>query len=412
MRRRHRAGVQGQGRRVPGHRRHLRRALPPRRRRGDDRRLRGLAAVRLVANSGRGVLPPCPGPSGVRDFHRQLPGYAPTPLREAPRIAARAGVGRVLVKDEADRLGLPAFKVLGASWAVYRALLDHLGVPLGLSFDALAARLAGRGLVLTTATDGNHGRAVAHVARRLGLAAHIFVPAGTSPARIEAIEGEGASCQVVAGDYDDAVAVAATAGAGGIVVSDTSWPGYETIPGYVIEGYATILDEVEEAIDAGVEDAVGGGVDTVLVPIGVGALAAAVAQWFRCRGREVRLIGVEPDGAHCALASIEAGGIVEVPGPHTSIMAGLNCGRPSPVAWPWLSGGFNLFTAIDDEHAEAGMRALAAEGTVSGETGAAAAGALLAFGGEALGLAPDATVLVLSTEGATDPRLYAEIVGT
>ena len=353
--------------------------------------------MRLVPNPLKREPPPCPPAAGVGDFHRTLPGYAPTPLRDAPSLASAAGVGRVLVKDESNRLGLPAFKILGASWAVYRALLDHVGAPVGLPLDDLAERVRGRDVVLTTATDGNHGRAVAHVARRLGVAARIFVPAGTSEARIAAITGEGASCEVVDGTYEDAVDVAARSG--GLVVSDTSWPGYETIPGHVIEGYATILDEVDAAVDA------------VLVPIGVGALAAAVAQWYRCRGSHARLIGVEPDGAHCVLASIEAGELVDVPGPHTSVMAGLNCGRASPVAWPWVSRCFDLFVAIDDEHAEAGMRALAAEGVVSGETGAAATGALLAFGADALGLGTSSTVLVLSTEGATDPAHYAAVVG-
>lgn len=356
-----------------------------------------MVAVRLVANGMRGPTPPCPDASDVRDFHRQLPGYEPTPLVDAPALAARAGVGRVLVKDESNRMGLPAFKILGASWAVYRALLDELGLAVGVSLDDLAAKLAGSDLVVRTATDGNHGRAVAHMARRFGLAAEIFVPAGTSEARIAAIEGEGATCEVVDGTYEDAVETAAAAG--GIVVSDTSWSGYETIPAYVIEGYVTILEEVEEQVDA------------VLVPIGVGALAAAVAQSFRCRGGDARLIGVEPDGAHCVLASVQAGEMVEVPGPHTSIMAGLNCGRPSPIAWPWVSSGFDLFTAIDDVHAEEGMRALADAGVVSGETGAAPAGALLAFGAQRLGLTPTSTVLLLSTEGATDPGAYERIVG-
>lgn len=352
--------------------------------------------MRVLANALRGPTPPCPEPSGVAAFHRQLPGYEPTPLVEAPSIAARAGVGRVLVKDESNRMGLPSFKILGASWALHRALLDELGLPLGVSLDDLASKLRGSGLVVRTATDGNHGRAVAHMARRLGLAAEIFVPAGTSQARLSAIESEGATCHVVEGTYDDAVETAA--GAGGVVVSDTSWPGYETIPGYVIEGYATILEEIDEPVDA------------VLVPIGVGALAAAVSRFFRCRGDDVRLIGVEPVGAHCMLASIEAGEVVEVPGPHRSIMAGLNCGRPSPIAWPWVSSGYDLFTAIDDADAEEGMRALAAEGVVSGETGAAPAGALLALGAALLGLSPASTVLLLSTEGATDPVAYERIV--
>ena len=65
----------------------------------------------------------CGGSAPVRDgevraYHASLPGYAPTPLAEVPALAAELGVGRVFVKDESARLGLPAFKVPGASWAV------------------------------------------------------------------------------------------------------------------------------------------------------------------------------------------------------------------------------------------------------------------------------------------------------
>jgi diaminopropionate ammonia-lyase len=255
-------------------------------------------------------------------------------------------------------------------------------------------------VTLTTATDGNHGRAVALMARRLGIPARIFVPAGTSESRIDAILGEGAACEVVDGTYDDAVATAAATG--DLVVSDTSWPGYETIPAWVIEGYATIFEEIDAQSDGVVPD-------LVLVPIGVGALAAATTQWYRCRDLPVRLVGVEPESADCMLASVAAGRIVEVPGPHRSIMAGLNCGWPSPIAWPWVSNGFDGFLAIDDGDARAGMRALAAEGIVSGETGASGAGALLAAR-DALDLTPDTTVLLLSTEGATDPEAWEAIV--
>jgi diaminopropionate ammonia-lyase len=341
----------------------------------------------------------------VAAFHRGLPGYAPTPLREAPELAAAAGVGRVLVKDEADRMGLPAFKILGASWATYRALLEHLDLPLGTPLDDLAAAP----VTLTTATDGNHGRAVARWARWLGLGARIFVPAGTSAARIAAIEGEGAVCTVVDGTYDDAVARAAEeTGPRCLVVSDTSWEGYEEIPRWVIEGYATIFVELEAQLDEA-----GARPTAVVVPVGVGALAAAAAAWYRSgeQDRDVTLIGVEPDTADCVGASLRAGRLVEVPGPHTSIMAGLNCGRPSPVAWPVVAPAFDAMTAVDDAVSVAGMRVLAAAGIVSGESGAAGAGVLASGGATALGLGPDDVVLLLSTEGATDRAAWDAAVG-
>ncbi|MEX0750252.1 MAG: pyridoxal-phosphate dependent enzyme [Dehalococcoidia bacterium] len=169
-------------------------------------------------------------------FHERLPGYAPTPLVAAPGLAERLGVASVLVKDESSRLGLPAFKLLGASWATYQLAIRRLGhEPQWRTLDELRAHFAVlRPLALTTATDGNHGRAVAHVARLFGFEARIFVPAGTAQARIDAIASEGATVTVVDGSYDDAVRRAAEeAGDRCIVVSDTSWPGYTEVAAWV-----------------------------------------------------------------------------------------------------------------------------------------------------------------------------------
>jgi diaminopropionate ammonia-lyase len=347
-------------------------------------------------------------------LHRQLPDFAVTPLVDLTDLGRQIGVGCLLLKDESRRAGLPAFKMLGASWASYRALVERLR-DLGLvgDDDPSLGDLAGlleplRPLDLATATDGNHGRAVARFARLIGLGARIFVPSGTSDARIEAIEGEGANCKVVDGTYDDAVArAAAEAGDDCLVVSDTSWPGYETIPGWVIEGYSTIFGEIDEQlVERGLPEPT-----AIVVPIGVGALAAAVAQHYRdpTRSSQPVLIGVEPDTANCVMASASAGHLVEVPGPHDSVMAGLNCGQASPMAWPWVSTGFDWFVAGGDALATTGMRMLAGEGIVSGESGACTVGALLQLVPGVVGA--DDVVLVLSTEGATDPAFYEATVG-
>jgi diaminopropionate ammonia-lyase len=345
-------------------------------------------------------------------FHRKLPGYEPSPLVEVPELAGQLGLGRLWVKDESSRLGLPSFKILGASWGVYRALDRHVGgFGTWTSLDDLREQLTThRPLGLAAATDGNHGRAVARMARLLGLSARIFVPAGTARARIEAIENEGATCEVVEGAYDDAVARSAEeAGKRSLVISDTSWPGYEDVPRWVIEGYSTIFWEIEDQLGHQ-------GVDAVVIQLGVGALgAAAVRHWrFASPARPV-MIGVEPERAACVLASLEAGRIVTIPGPHDSIMAGLNCGTPSIVAWPLVSAGFDAVAAIADDRAREAMRALAAAGVVAGETGAAGVACLIDL--QASGALPELSVtdrsrvLVLSTEGATDPRAYEEIVG-
>ena len=305
-------------------------------------------------------------------WHAALPGYAPTPLREAPRPAGAWEVGRVWLKDETARMGLPSFKVLGASWAVERTL--------GAQTTTLVA-----------ATDGNHGRAVARVAAWRDLNASILVPAATAEVRIAAIAAEGAEVQVVDGTYDDALAAAerAARAPGALLVSDAASPD-------VVDGYATLGAEIT------------GEPDVVLVPVGVGALAAAVVRRFP----RARVVGVEPESAACVLASLEAGEPVSVPLTHESAMAGLNCGTPSRAAWPDLRAGLWGVVAIDDETALAGMRMLGDEGVEAGECGGAAAGAAQALltgplRGE-LDLPPDATVLLVVTEGPTGGAGFRE----
>jgi diaminopropionate ammonia-lyase len=368
---------------------------------------------RLWLNPAVSTVAAPPSGSGVRAFHRRLAGYAPTPLVDVPALAERCGVGRVLVKAEVERLGLPAFKVLGASWATYRVLCERLGgEPEWATTDDLAAVVAAElgPLRLVAATDGNHGRAVARVARLLRLDATILVPAGTAAARIDGIAGEGAEVVVVDGTYDDAVrASAAMASDQVLVVSDTSWPGYEQPPRWVVEGYTTIFEEIAEQLPATP--------DVVLVPLGVGALGAAAVAALRpgvAPDAAPWLVGIEPTTAACVAAAVEAGELVEVPGPHPSIMAGLNCGLASRLALPILQAGFAAFVAVDDDRARDAVRALAAAGLDVGETGAAALAGLTALVDEhrdGFPLAADATVLLLATEGVTDPANFAAIVG-
>lgn len=352
-------------------------------------------------------------------FHRRLPGYEPAPLVPIPEIAADLGLGEVWVKDESRRLGLPSFKILGASWATYAAL-ERLG-----RFDrdewtdlaelAKLVRATTSVTRLAAATDGNHGRAVARVAAWLGLRASIFVPLGTSAARVDAITGEGAVVEVVNGGYEDAVIRSAREASDEcLVISDTSWDGYVDVPRTVVDGYATIFEEAEAQVRATGRE----GFDVVVVQAGVGALAAAAVRQYRAHGGSVRLVCVEPVTAACNLMSMRHGERVSIPGPHPSIMVGLNCDTPSLVAWPDVSGGFDAFVAIEDDRAREAMRALARAGVTAGETGAAGlagltetrlgvAGAV----GEHLGLGKDSSVLLISTEGATDPEAYTAIVG-
>ncbi len=379
------------------------------------------AATRSVPDAGFRPESRVPG-----ETHASMPGYAPTPLHDCAGLARRLGVATVLVKDESERLGLPSFKILGASWATLTTILREWtdGQVTTPTVKDVATRLgAARGRGLVAATDGNHGRGVARMAALLDLDAHILVPAGTAQARIDAIAGEGARVDVVDGTYDDAIAVSASlADEDHLVISDTSWAGYEDAPRAVVEGYSTMFFEIDDAIAARNLDRP----SLVALQAGVGSFAAAGLRHYRGPrdahadqlGHRPTTVIIEPSSANCLMASAEAGALTEVPGPHRSSMAGLNCGLPSELVWPILHAGSDAFIAIDDEHAAAAMSALADEGIVAGESGAASLGGLLAladYGTEhdraRLGLRTDACVLIVNTEGATDPVNYRTAVG-
>ena len=323
-------------------------------------------------------------PTDAREFHRSLPGYAPTPLVEVPGLAAELGVGLVLVKDESARLGLPAFKILGASWACQQ----------------VQAREPGADLV--AATDGNHGRAVARMAAHFGVGATVFVPAVMLPETADRIAGEGATVIRVDGDYDEAVrraAAHADAGPGRALVQDTAWDGYTQVPAWITEGYRTLVQEIDDDLAAA-----GSAADLVAVPVGVGALAEAVVRHYRQPdGPRPGLLSVEPTTAACVLASLLADRPVTVP-TEATVMAGLNCGTVSASAWPVLRSGLDAAVAVTDDAALRAVDDLAALGVPSGPCGAATlAGVRAALSHPerraALQLPADAVLVLLSTEG-------------
>jgi diaminopropionate ammonia-lyase len=349
----------------------------------------------------------CAGaPAQVADFHAHLPNFHATPLVEVPALAGELDVGRVFVKDESTRLGLPAFKALGASWAVYQTLSRHVGLTRG---PATLVRLRRQletapPIELVTATDGNHGRAVAWVARLLGVTSRVFVPTVVHASAVAAIASEGAEVTVVDGAYDEAVRMAARATRGrpaSFLVQDTSWPGYEEVPRWVVDGYSTLLREVDAQLaQAGVAAP-----DLVAVPVGVGSLAQAVVTHYRSH-RPAALLSVEPANAACVLASLAAGAPRSVP-TGTTIMAGLNCGTPSAIAWPYMRDGLDAAIAVTDSQAAAAMATLAGSGVPAGPCGAASlAGVRAALGDpdRRSALAADATctVVLLSTDGSPD----------
>jgi diaminopropionate ammonia-lyase len=335
-----------------------------------------------------------PGGSDVLSFHRALPGYSPTPLRPLPGEAEVLGIGELWLKDENGRFGLPAFKITGASWALERLL---------------ASRPAVRSV--WAASEGNHGRAVARAAAQRGLTARIFLPAATSSARAAAIAAEGAEVVRVAGLYEDAVAAAAQAEGqpGAATLADVAYDESDRVAHWVSDGYSTIFAEATEQADAPF--------DVVLCQIGVGALASAAIRFACHQQPPAVVIGVEPANAACATASLAAGRPVVVDTPGTS-MAGLNCATPSYAAWPALRDGLAGCVVIGDDESRAAMRDLAALGIVAGDCGAASLAALRALMRDpecaalarAARLGPTSRVLLISTEGATDPACYAETI--
>ena len=361
--------------------------------------------------------------SGFRRAKEEIaswPGYAPTPLLLLPDAAEAARVASVHWKDEGGRFGLGSFKALGGAYAVLRVLAAELARR-DVAAAATSADLADgkhrdetRGITVTCATDGNHGRSVAWGAQRFRCRCVVFVHPGVSKGRRDAIAAHGAEVRETPGTYDDAVRTARREAEknGWFVVSDTSYAGYTEPPRDVMQGYRLLAEEAAEALPDRPTH--------VFVPGGVGGLAAAVSAQMRSRyGKDApRLVVAEPDRAACLMASAEAGQITAVDGPLDTVMACLACGEPSLLAWQELERAAFGFVSVPDEAAVASMRALHKRQPriVAGESAVAGLAALLlagrdAFGRTALQLSEDSRVLVIGTEGATDPALHAELVG-
>jgi diaminopropionate ammonia-lyase len=365
----------------------------------------------------------------ARALHCQLPGYHISPLKNLPRLAAMIGLGGIWVKDESARLSLNSFKVLGGSFAIYRYLASRLGAedrqPSFAELTAEAVRPRLGEITFAAATDGNHGRGVAWSATQLGFRSVIYVHRLTSQNRIRSIEKNGARVVVVDGTYDDAVRQVDedAAAHGWQVVSDTSWKGYTDIPLWVMQGYTTMLSEAQEQFAAqGIIRPT-----HVLVQAGVGSLAAATIGFYAEVFGPDRpwTVVVEPTKAACLFASAEAGDGQPraVGGDLDTIMAGLACGEPNPLAWRILWDCADVFARCPDYVAAKGMRVygvpLAGDPfIVSGESGAVTLGALLfilqrpeyAPLRDLLGLGPDSQVLLINSEGNTDPDEFRRVV--
>ena len=348
-------------------------------------------------------------------FHRTMPGYVVTPVVDLMVLSATCRVARITVKNEQERLGLPSFKPLGSAWALHERVRVAKGLPAEtlIDFSDLRERLAGLGPpTLCTASDGNHGRAVAALAEALGCRCVVFLPADSAVSRIDAIAGHGAHVELVDGSYDEAVAVArAAARARGqwycpdTVASDAT-DEERAFAADVIAGYGTLFEEFLGQVARPP--------DFLFLQAGVGGLSAAGVSAVRQRSTQIKVVVVEPEGSAAIARSLAAGSPTAVDDVPT-VMACLRCQSVSAVAWPILVAGVDAVLTVTDADAATAVRELARAGVIAGASGAAGlAGVLVACADEAirsrLAITSKARIAVVNTEGATDPASYEAIL--
>lgn len=366
----------------------------------------------------------------ANEFHKSFPQYSVTPLQKLSALASYLGVKGIYCKDESYRFGLNAFKVLGGSYAMGRYIAKELGRDISqlpynvLSSDKLREEFGQA--TFFTATDGNHGRGVAWAAKRLGQKAVVRMPKGTTKTRFDNIAKEGAEVTIEEVNYDDCVRMAAAEAAKtehGIIVQDTAWAGYEEIPSWIMQGYGTLVLEADKQLKEN-------GVDRpthVFVQAGVGSLAGAVVGYFAHKYKENPPVMVvcEASAADCLYRSaVQAdGNLVNVTGDLQTIMAGLACGEGNTIGWDILKNHVTVFASCPDWMSAKATRIYANPlendpHIISGESGSVPLGlAYTALHDEdakdlkaALKLDENSNILVISTEGDTDPVRYREIV--
>lgn len=365
----------------------------------------------------------------IQVFQQSHSKYKQTPLYQLTHLASHLGVQNIFVKDESYRFGLNAFKVLGGIYAIGKYIATRLKRDINtLTFAQLTSSDIKEqlgDLTFITATDGNHGKGVAWAARELGQKCVVYLPQGASLDRVEAIRREGADVQVTDGNYDDAVRLAAQTAKekDWVVLQDTSWDGYENIPGWVMQGYASLAKEIVDQLGEEPKN-----IPTHLfLQVGVGSYAASVAAFFIHYYKEhcPKIILVEPHKANCFYESFlaQSEDYKVVSGELNTIMAGLSCGEPNPKAWKILKRCAEGAISADDRIAALGMRLLghplgADPRVIAGESGAVPAGVLYSLMTEErhhhikdmLGIDDQSTILLINTEGDTDEEHYREVV--
>jgi diaminopropionate ammonia-lyase len=339
----------------------------------------------------------------VAEFFRATRGYSPTPLRRLRDLARKLGVGELYVKDESARLGLNSFKALGVSYAIGKLLR---------SGEIAARRAAGPQNVLVCASAGNHGRAVAHIARVNGFGARVYVSNLVGAEARQRIASEGAEVVVIDGSYDDSVAASIrdAESHGSMLISDMSWPGYEKVPRLIMAGYTMLMTEASEQWPSEAT--------VVIAQVGVGGLLGGVLAWILAKkgAKRPAIIAAEPEGAACLRASLEAAKPVTLPNTSDTIMTGLNCATVSHLVWPMARANVDACITISDEDSRRAMQQLANPigddpAANAGPSGACGLGALMVAMNDpqyaslkARFFGPEARILLVNSEvGAARP---------
>lgn len=364
----------------------------------------------------------------VNNYHKSFDIYKATPLVDLKNLANELGIKGFFVKDESYRFGLNAFKVLGASYAMAKFIADKIGMDINeLTFDEITSETTRNklgNLTFVTATDGNHGRAVAWTANKLHQKSKIFMPKGSSLERLENIRRENSDASIMDYNYDDCVRLAEKYAREnrGVLIQDTSWENYEEIPKNIMKGYMTMALEAYEELKE--KDMLP---SHIFLQAGVGSLATAITGFFRNVMKEEapKIIIVEANKANCIYKTAKAndGKLHRVKGNLDSIMAGLNCGEVVSIGWPILESYIDYFISVDDFYSAIGMRVLGNtigndRKIISGESGAVTSGVVyklmtdesLKEYKEEIGLDKNSIVLCFSTEGDTDKLSYRKIV--
>lgn len=366
---------------------------------------------------------------GVRKFHATIDGYKTTPLVSLESLAEKLSVSKIYVKDESKRFGLNAFKGLGATYAMARLLCEKLDVDIETIdynyFKLPEVKEKIKDMVFVTATDGNHGRAVAWAAAQLGCGSIVYMPKGSSLRRLQHIKDTGAEAFITDVNYDDAVRLAKEKAdeIGGALIQDTAWEGYEKVPNWITQGYTTMAAEaIDQMKTEGVLKPT-----HVFLQAGVGSFAGGILGYLTNVFKDdlpVTIIA-EPENAACIYKSAltDDGKAHTVTGDLNTIMAGLACGEPNTVTWPILRDFADAYVSCPDYVAAKGMRTLAApigsdKKVISGESGAVGLGLLamllerneLKILKDKLKLNEKSVIICFSTEGDTDPEHYKKII--